>query len=342
MDVTSPFRAYMVRRSETGEIGAAIESVSLDQLPPGDVLIEVEWSSLNYKDALAARGHAGVVRRLPHVPGIDAAGHGVDPGPSGLDAGQKVIVTGFELGAGQWGGWSRYISVPAAWIVPLPTGMELRESMIYGTAGFTAVQCVQQLQRHDIVPKGGPIVVTGATGGVGCLAVRLLSQLGYQVVASTGKNDSAEWLRRLGASEVIPRTELESRPDRPLASARWAGGIDTVGGTTLAHLLATTQLHGCITACGLVGGSDLATTVYPFILRGVSLVGITSQNCPDRQRHQIWELLAGSWRLSNLDTLTREAEFAQLEGYVDQILQGALRGRVVVHVREHVTGAHRD
>lgn len=329
------FPAYLVRQDAGGAIQSGMETLRIDELPPGEVLIEVAWSSINFKDSLAARGHKGVVRQLPHVPGVDAAGRVVASEHSDWRPGQKVIVTGNELGAGQWGGWSRYVRVPASWIVELPETLTLYESMVYGTAGFTAVQCVRRLEQHEVRPDQGPILVTGATGGVGCLAVVLLAKLGYHVVAVSGKRDRWDWLKNLGATDVIDRNEVmppDSAAPRPLSSARWAGVVDTVGGETLAAAVRATQAHGCVAACGNVGGADLALTVYPFILRGIALAGVTSQNTRLDERQEIWRRLAHEWRLTELDRLAHRIEMADLSGAVQQIARGDITGRVVVRI----------
>lgn len=328
------FPCYFVRRSPDGEVTGGVESMRHQDLPEGDVTIEVHWSSVNYKDALAASGHPGVAPVLPHIPGIDAAGRIVSSESSGSQVGQSVIVTGFELGAKHWGGWSGRIRVPHEWIVPLPPEMTEREAMIYGTAGFTAAQCVMRLQSAGILPGQGPICVTGATGGVGCLAVMLLGHLGYEVVASTGKLAAHDWLRRLGAAEVIDRDAVLTTPDKPLAAPRWAGAVDTVGGQTLASLLRSTHINGCVAACGMVGGVDLPLTVYPFILRGTVLAGVTSQNCPDQQRREIWTRLASDWRLPNLDEVVHTVTLAELSSVVDRIRAGELTGRWIVSLAD--------
>ncbi len=329
------FPAYLVRQAADGTIQGDVASLRIDELPPGEVLIEVSWSSINFKDSLAARGHKGVVRQLPHVPGVDAAGRVVASDDGAWQTGQRVIVTGNELGAGQWGGWSRYIRVPSSWVVALPDPLTLHESMVYGTAGFTAAQCVRRLEQHEVHPNQGPILVTGATGGVGCLAVLLLAQLGYQVVAVSGKRDRWDWLKDLGAAEVMDRSEAmptEGAAPRPLSSARWAGVVDTVGGETLAAAVRATKPHGCVAACGNVGGADLALTVYPFILRGVSLAGVTSQNSRQEERREIWQRLAHQWRLSQLDRLAQTIEMSDLTSAVQQIARGEIAGRVVVRI----------
>lgn len=335
-DSERQIRAFFVERLPDGSIQRGTRNISTDDLPDGSAVVQVEWSSLNYKDGLAAQGHPGVARKLPHVPGIDAAGYLVKaPESCPIPLGSPVVVTGYELGAGQWGGWCEQIRVPAEWLVPLPANLTLRESMILGTAGFTAAQCVRALLRHDIAPESGPIAVSGATGGVGCLSVLLLSQLGYRVVAATGKADATQWLRDLGASQVVDRSDFLGDVQRPLLSTRFAGAIDTVGGETLSGLLRATQPHGCVAACGLVGGHDLALTVYPFIIRGVALDGITSSMCPPGPRLEIWRLLANEWKPRSLDQLTQETDLAHLESHIQAILAGQVRGRVVVHVAKN-------
>jgi acrylyl-CoA reductase (NADPH) len=332
MSLAERFPCYCVRRDATGGIHGQLETIGLADLPEGEVLIRVAWSSLNYKDALAAQGHTGVARQLPHVPGIDAAGTVVSSSVAPLRVGQAVLVTGYELGAGHWGGWSHYIRVPADWVVPLPPELSPREAMILGTAGFTAAQCILRLQQNGVSPQSGPVLVTGATGGVGSLAVKLLGQLGYAVTASTGKFHEAPWLRQLGAAECVGRGEILTSSDKPLGAARWAGAVDTVGGETLASVLRTTHINGCVAACGLVGGTDLPLTVYPFILRGVVLAGVSSQNCPMPLRREIWQRLATDWRLTDSEALAREIDLAGLDAAIAQILAGQIRGRVVVRL----------
>ncbi len=309
---------------------ASVVTLSSGRLPEGDVTIEVAYSSLNYKDALAYQGHRGVVKKLPHIPGIDAAGTVIDSSSEHYRSGDQVLVTGYDLGQGHWGGWSELIRVPADWIVPLPNSLTPREAMVYGTAGFTAAQSVLALQRNDVSPYMGEVVVTGATGGVGSLAVRLLSHLGYQVVAVTGKTDQHAALLACGAKRVVDRTEIADDSTRPLLSATWAGAIDTVGGPVLQTLLRSTRYGGCVTACGLVAGADLSMTVYPFLLRGVSLCGIASADCPMAKRRRIWELLAGTWKPNNLDSLVTEVSLEQLPEQVERILAGQIVGRVLV------------
>src|SRR5262245_8186408 len=243
---------FLVEKDAAGNIHRGVARRAVADLPQGQVLIRVAYSSLNYKDALAAQAHPGVVRKLPHVPGIDAAGTVAESSDSRFRSGEPVVVTGYELGAGQWGGWSEYVRVPADWVGPLPRGLSLQESMILGTAGFTAAQCVQAIQLNGVTPVDGEIVVTGATGGVGCLAVKLLAKLGYSVVAVTGKPQLEPRLKAWGAKRITGREDVLNTTDRPLLAARWAGAVDTVGGQTLATLLRETKPYGVVSACGLV------------------------------------------------------------------------------------------
>jgi putative YhdH/YhfP family quinone oxidoreductase len=326
-------RCFLVQRDSQGNLQRGITHRNLEDLPPGDVLIRVAWSSLNYKDALACQAHPGIVRKLPHVPGIDAAGTVVESRDARWKPGQEVIVTGYELGAGQWGGWAEYVRVPADWVVPLPEGLSLREAMILGTAGFTAAQCADALLRNGLCPSHGPIVVTGATGGVGSLAVKLLARLGFTVSAVTGKAHQAPRLVRWGATQVLDRSAVLDTSDKPLLSARWAGGVDTVGGPTLATLVRQTKPYGVVAACGLVGGTDLHLTVHPFILRGVILAGIGSAMLPYERRLEIWRKLSGTWRIPDLEEVATVVTLDKLEGAVEQILRGEIVGRVLVDLQ---------
>lgn len=326
------FRCYYVERDAAGRVRGGVRSVPVSDLPPGEVLIRVACSSLNYKDALAATGHPGVARSLPHVPGIDAAGAVVESSSAVFRPGDEVIVTGYELGAGQWGGWSELIRVPADWLVPRPASLTPVEAMSYGTAGFTAAQALTAIQHQGITPADGEVVVTGASGGVGCLAVGLLAKAGYRVVASSGKPQAAEMLMRMGASRIVGRDEVRDPSDRPLLSARWAAAVDNVGGQTLATVLKSLDQGGLVAACGLVGGHDLTTTVYPFLLRGIHLAGIASASCPMPQRREIWGKLAGEWKLPQLASVVRTVELAELPEKIAGMLAGNSLGRVVVKI----------
>ena len=325
------FPALMVRRQDDESLSLQVEEISQADLPEGDVLIEVEYSSLNFKDALATQAQPGVVRDLPHVPGIDSAGIVSTSSNERFAAGDHVLVTGYEQGAPRWGGVSGYVRVPADWIVPLPAGVSPRDAMIYGTAGFTAAQCVGAIVHHGIEPERGEVVVTGATGGVGLVAIALLAKLGYSVVAVTGKPEMAERLQQLGAQETVPREAVNDTSRKPLLAERWAAAVDTVGGNTLGTLLRSLKYRGCVAACGLVGGHELPTTVYPFILRGVTLAGIDSAKCPRGPRLEFWQRLFGPWNvLDRLQPLVREVTLSSVASEVEKMLAGENFGRILV------------
>ncbi|WP_254509960.1 acrylyl-CoA reductase family protein [Anatilimnocola floriformis] len=328
--MSSTFRCFYVEKNAAGNVTRGVCELPREKLPPGEVLVRVEYSSLNYKDALAAGGHPGVVRSLPHIPGIDAAGVVEESSSPKLQPGQRVVITGYDLGAGHWGGWSEYVRIPADWIVPLPAGLSLEDTMILGTAGFTAAQCVLALETNGIGPAAGEVVVTGATGGVGSLAVKLLAQLGYHVVAVTGKSQLAPQLHAWGAKQVIGRDEVLNTSTKPLLSSRWAAAVDTVGGQTLTTIIRQTKDYGVVAACGLVGGSELPLTVHPFLLRGVILAGIASAALPYDRRLGIWERLCGPWKINGLSILATEVPLTGVEEKVQQILKGEIIGRTVV------------
>jgi len=330
--IPKQFRCYLVAKDPAGKVSAQIAQRRLDELPEGEVLIRVAYSSLNYKDALAATGHPGVNKTFPHVPGVDAAGIVAQSGVYEFVPGDPVLVTGFDVGANRWGGWAEYVRVPAEWVVPLPRGLSLRESMMLGTAGFTAGLCVDALQKHNVAPESGEVVVTGASGGVGSIAVALLGKLGYRVVAVTGKPNTHEYLQKLGAGEILGRQAVDDRTGRPLLARRWAGAVDTVGGNILGTIIRATRHGGCVAACGLAGGTDLPVSVYPFILRGITLAGIDAAWGPIPLRHETWARLAGPWKLDCLDRIARFIEMDELPGKIDEILAGRVVGRYAVNV----------
>ncbi|MCM2358151.1 MAG: YhdH/YhfP family quinone oxidoreductase [Geobacteraceae bacterium] len=330
MDTTTTFRALLVEKGADRQFVRQLRERTIDDLPPGDLLLRVRYSSLNYKDALSATGHPGVTRQFPHTPGIDAAGEVVSCGSGMFVPGEQVIVTGYDLGMETDGGWGEYVRIPSAWAVRLPAGLAPRESMALGTAGFTAALSVLKLEQAGVRPGDGEVLVTGATGGVGSIAVAILSRGGYRVVAATGKGGDEAFLRKLGAAEVIPREQVTAGADRPLMQERWAGAVDVVGGETLAAAVKSTRYGGAITCCGLVGAADLAMNVYPFILRGVSLIGIDSVNCPAATRLQVWEKLAGAWKPEHLAEMVTEVNLEGVEEKTQAILRGEIRGRVVV------------
>jgi acrylyl-CoA reductase (NADPH) len=325
------FRCFLVER-EQGQLQQNLVKRTLAELPPGDLTLRVEYSSLNYKDALAATAHPGIIRKLPHVPGIDAAGEVLESSDPRFQPGDKVIATSYEIGAERWGGWSERLRVPGDWVIPMPRGLTPFSAMVLGTAGLTAALSVAALQEHGIMPRQGEVVVTGATGGVGSLTVMLLSKLGYWVVAVTGKTQCAAQLQSLGATRVIAREELTEAAEKPLLSAKYAGGVDTVGGLMLSTLLRQTEPYGCVAACGLVGGSDLPITVYPFILRGVTLAGVSTVDTPMRRRREMWQRLAGPWQLPIPPEMVHTVKLTEVANAVQQILAGAVTGRVVVDV----------
>lgn len=326
------FGALVVHQTEDGEFVQRVQEQTLDDLPEGDILIRVYYSSLNYKDALSATGHQGVTRRYPHTPGIDAGGLVVESDHDAFRPGDPVVVTSYDLGMNTPGGWGQLIRVPSEWVIPLPEGLSLREAMVYGTAGFTAGLAVLRLEEHGLRPGQGPVLVTGATGGVGSLALGILARAGYRVIAATGKLEQEAYLRDLGAAEVLPRAEVHDDSGRPLLSGQWAGAVDVVGGELLASVLKAIRYGGAVAACGLVGSAGLPTTVYPFILRGVSLLGIDSQNCPMDTRRQVWNRLGVPWKLPQLDRVATERRLDELEPEIARILQGQQLGRIVVNL----------
>ncbi len=325
------FQALVVRE-ETGRFLRAIEERQMDELPEGEVLIRVRYSSVNYKDALSATGHRGVTRAFPHTPGIDAAGEVVESSVADFEPNDRVLVTGYDLGMNTAGGFGQFIRVPAHWPVRLPVGLTLKESMGYGTAGLTAALSVHHLIEAGVTPDCGDVLVTGATGGVGSLAVAILAKNGFRVVAVTGKPSETHFLKRLGASEVIDRSALDDDSGRPILAARWAGGIDTVGGNILATLIKTTQYRGVITCCGLVASPQLNTTVFPFILRGIKLIGIDSVLCPMDLRLKIWKKIATDWKVNVLNDVIAECGLEDLDVQIDRILAGQICGRIVVNL----------
>ena len=324
------FRALVVKKNDDKTFTREVTERKINDLPEGEVLIRVRYSSLNFKDGLSCIGNPGVTRNYPHTPGIDASGEVAESSDSRFKEGDFVIVSGYNLGMDTSGGFGQYIRVPADWIEPLPEGLTIKEAAIYGVAGFTAALSVDALQKHGIVPEDGEVVVTGSTGGVGSVSVALLSHLGYNVVASTGKKEEREFLSGIGASQIISREEVNDESNKPLLSERWGGAIDSVGGNTLATLLKAVKRGGAIAATGLVASSELSTTVFPFILRGVSLLGIDSGYTPKKLRREIWKKLAGDWKFAKLQKLTIDCTLDQLDPEIDKILAGGQRGRVVV------------
>ncbi|MCP5304225.1 MAG: oxidoreductase [Chromatiaceae bacterium] len=326
--MSEQFKA-LVLNEEDGKTISQIRRLSTDDLPQGDVLLAVEYSSLNYKDGLAITGKGKIVRAWPMVPGIDLAGRVLESASADYAPGDPVVLTGWGVGEKYWGGYSQRQRVQSQWLVPLPQGLDTRSAMVIGTAGFTAMLCVMALEESGVAPGDGSVLVTGASGGVGSVAVALLSKLGYRVAAVSGKPEAADYLRNLGAQEILSREEM-SVPPRPLEGQRWDGAIDTVGGVMLARVLAETRYNGCVAACGLAGGADLPTTVMPFILRNVTLRGVDSVQCPGPRRRTAWERLARDLPHGALDAMTRVAGLDALPGLAEQITEGAIRGRVLI------------
>lgn len=315
---------------ENGKFNRKIIERSIEHLPEGDVLIQVKYSSLNYKDALSARGHKGITRQYPHTPGIDAAGIVSHSKVETFKEGDKVLVTGYDLGMNTDGGFGEYIRVPAEWIVPLPDNLSLLESMVLGTAGFTAGIALFEFQRRDLFPEKGKILVTGSTGGVGSVAVAMLSKAGYNVTASTGKQDKKDFLQSLGAKEIITREDVADVKKKPLLERKWAGAIDNVGGATLNYCIKSTDFWGTVACVGLVASDKLETTVYPFLLRGVGLIGIDSADRPQALRKQIWQKLATEWKPQVLDKIYRTISLDDLSDEIDIMLAGKQTGRVII------------
>lgn len=306
-----------------------IKTRSVNDLPKNDLLIRVHYSSLNYKDALSANGNKGVTKAYPHTPGIDAVGTVVHSDDKRFHEGEEVIVTSYDLGMNTPGGFGQYISVPAAWVVKLPNGLSMKESMIIGTAGLTAAMSVFRLTEH-INPEDGKVVVSGASGGVGSLSIAILSKLGFEVSAISGKGTGHDFLLSLGASEVITRKDFELENNRPMMKGDYAGGIDTVGGSILDNMIKSMQAMGVVTCCGNVASAKLNLTVFPFILRGVSLIGIDSQNYPMAYREVVWNKLADDWKPDHLMEVYTQISLAELSDHIDIMLEGKLKGRTIL------------
>lgn len=326
------FKAFQVRQVEKKVFERSVVTRSVDELPPGDLLVKVHYSSLNYKDALSATGNPGVTRNFPHTPGIDAAGEVISSEDERFQPGDKVIVTSYDLGMGTAGGFGQLIRVPSAWALPLPEGLSLKESMMLGTAGLTAAMSVQELVENGVQPEQGPILVTGATGGVGSLAVAMLAKAGFNVTAATGKSSETDYLKGLGASDVIDRSAVLEGHERPMMKPVWAGAVDCVGGETLAAAIKATRYGGTVTCCGLVGSADLSMNVFPFILRGVRLIGIDSVEYPMEKRSKVWKKLSQDWKPNALEEMVDEIGLDQLDEKIAGMLKAQLKRRVLVNL----------
>ncbi|MDZ7716679.1 MAG: YhdH/YhfP family quinone oxidoreductase [Balneolaceae bacterium] len=329
------FKALVVSERDDGSYHREVTERSVDSLPDNDVLIRVHYSALNYKDALSATGNKGVTQQFPHTPGVDAAGIVEESTDSRFSAGDKVIVTSFDLGQNTSGGFGEYIRVPGDWIVPLPENLSLKESMIYGTSGFTAAYGLHHILHNETIPNDGPALVTGATGAVGSFAVGLLAKEEFNVIAATGKMDQKSFLKSLGASEVIHRDTVTAVPDRPLLSSRWACAIDTVGGGMLDAVIRQTKHNGTVACCGNILGGELNTSIYPFILRGIALMGIDSGICLMPRREKIWAKLANEWKLDFLESIHRKCTLSELDKEITKILNGEQVGNILLNHRSH-------
>ncbi len=325
------FKALLLEESD-GKVSASLQDLEESRLPEGDVTVAVEYSTLNYKDGMIVKGLGRMVRSYPHVSGIDFAGTVAESSNPDFEPGDRVVLTGWRVGETHWGGHAQKARVKGDWLVPLPESLSTKRAMAIGTAGFTAMLGVMALQAHGVTPDKGEVLVTGAAGGVGSVATAILSNLGYQVAASTGRAETHDYLHTLGAATIIDRAELSEPPSRPLDSERWAGCIDSVGGTTLARVLTQIAHRGSVAAVGLAGGNTLETTVIPFLLRGVNLLGIDSVMSPPDERRTAWQRLGSELPLDKLDGMTSEATLGDLPGLAGEILQGQVRGRIVVDV----------
>ncbi len=328
------FKALVVD-TNGGTVSASLQPIDEASLPGGNVRVAVDYSTVNYKDGLVVTGQGGLVKRYPHVPGIDFAGTVIDSADPAHKPGDKVVLTGWRVGEVQWGGFSQKAAVNGDWLVPLPAGLTTRQAMAVGTAGLTAMLAILALEDHGLAPSAGEVLVTGAAGGVGSVAVAILAKLGFQVVASTGRPQAREYLEKLGATAVIDRSPFADAAKRPLEGERWAGCIDSVGGNTLARVLAQTRYGRSVAAVGLAGGNKLDHTVIPFILRGVNLLGIDSVMCPIPRRLQAWDRLQRDLPLDRLDAITELAPLTDVPRIAAQILRGEIRGRVVIDVNDN-------
>lgn len=324
------FAALVTEQIADREFATTLQQRSLDDLPDGDLLIRVSYSSLNYKDALSTLGNPGVTRNFPHTPGIDAVGDVEASASDSFAVGDQVIVTGYDLGMNTDGGLAEYIRVPASWALPLPAGLTARQAMVLGTAGLTAGLCVEKLLHMGAAPEHGEVLVTGATGGVGSVAVALLSRLGFSVAASTGKPAQEAMLRDLGASAIVARDELSEAVKKPLLKPRWHYAIDCVGGDTLVNVLKSIMPGGSVACCGLAGSADLPTSVLPFILRDINLLGVDSVDITLQRKQAIWQRFAGEWALENLEPMVTQVNLEQAVNYLSQFVSGKVAGRIIV------------
>jgi len=326
------FRAFVVNKTEE-HFSADFKELTDNELPAGEVLIRVAYSDVNYKDGLASIPEGKIVRNYPFVPGVDLSGVVVASSDPRFNEGDAVLATSYDLGVSHYGGYSEYARVKAEWVVPLPEGLSLKEAMALGTAGFTAALAIYQLEKNGLKPQNGPVLVTGATGGVGSIGINILHKLGYTVAASTGKASEQAYLKELGASEFLSREETSAESKRPMDKERWAGSLDSVGGSTLAYLIGTTPYNASIAYFGTTGAENFSSTVFPFILRGINLLGIDSVHCPTELRHHLWQRLASDYKPDRLlDLISSEVPFEDLPQVLATILKGGVRGRTVIRI----------
>lgn len=326
------FKALLVEKDEAGKTHASIQQLTTDQLPEGNVTVAVDYSTVNYKDGLCIGPGGGLVRNYPHVPGIDMAGTVEQSSDDRYKAGDKVVLTGWRYGEVHWGGYAQKTRVNADWLVPLPDGLTTKQAMAVGTAGFTAMLSVMALEDHGLKPDGGPVLVTGAAGGVGSVATAILAHLGYEVAAVTGRPEAADYLKSLGATQIVAREDINETVKRPLEAETWAGCIDAVGGDMLARVLGQLKYGGSVAAVGLAGGAGLPATVIPFLLRGVNLLGIDSVHCPTEKRLAVWKRVASDLPMDKLEDMVVAATLKDLPKLGSDILKGQVKGRVVVDV----------
>ena len=325
------FKALLLEESD-GKVTSSVQELDEARLPEGDVTVAVDYSTLNYKDGMIVKGIGRLVRTYPHVPGVDFAGTVAESGHPDFKPGDKVVLTGWRVGEVHWGGYAQKARVKGDWLVRLPDGLGSKQAMAIGTAGFTSMLAVMALEEHGLTPDKGEVLVTGAAGGVGSVAAAILAKLGYRVAGSTGRAETHDYLKSLGVATIVDRAELAEAPGRPLDKERWAGCIDAVGGTTLASVLTQMAYHGSVAAVGLAGGNKLETTVIPFLLRGVNLLGIDSVMCPIERRKTAWQRLTGDLPLEHLDAMTSVSGLGDLPALADDILKGQVRGRTVIDV----------
>jgi len=332
-DAMAKFQAFVVHKEADKSVRHAVDERDTADLPLGEVLIRVHFSSINYKDCLSCMGNTAVTRHFPHTPGVDAAGMVESSTVAQFEPGQSVIVISTGLGVNMPGGFGQYVSVPAAWVMPLPEGMSLHESMIYGTAGYTSALAIEALRENQILPPSGPIAVSGATGGVGSMAVAMLARLGYQSIAATGKSEASAFLTNIGATRVVARAEVDEDSGRNMLVSSWAGAIDSVGGNTLATLIKKCKDRGAVAAVGNIGSQQLNMTVLPFILRGVRLIGIFAEGTDFAHRQRVWADMAHAWKPPCLESMATTIHLEQLSATVHHILGGSQTGRVVLDLR---------